>query len=57
MSMLSGRQLLLLRQMKSVNREEMAQNLKISVNEMTAYEYQLKSVPSELYQRWLALLK
>lgn len=57
MGMLSGRQLLLYRQMKMVSRRDLARRLDVSENDVTIYEYQLKPIPEELYRKWLARLK
>lgn len=57
MGMLTGRQLLLYRQMKMISRKDLAKNLEITENDVTIYEYQLKPIPEDIYKRWISRLK
>ncbi len=57
MGMLTGRQLLLYRQMKMIHRKDLAKSLGVTENEVTIYEYQLKPIPNVLYAKWLIVLK
>ncbi len=56
--MLTGRQLYLLRvRDKNLSDEQLSELLNISVNEIIIFEYGLKPIDKEIYEKWEALFK
>ncbi|KNY24767.1 hypothetical protein [Pseudobacteroides cellulosolvens] len=56
--MLTGRQFYLLRTIdKKITREELSELLEITYNDVVLFENEKKTIPDELYDKWLKIVK
>jgi predicted transcriptional regulator len=55
--MLTGRQLYLLRiKDTDISDSQLAEMLGISINDILIYEYGIKEIPAEIYEKWKSIL-
>lgn len=56
--MLSGRQLYLLRDRKNhISDIELSKQVGLSVNDIIIYEYGIKPIPQDVYDKWIQILQ
>ncbi|MDD3706017.1 MAG: hypothetical protein PHC45_08155 [Clostridiaceae bacterium] len=57
MYMLTGRQLYLLRiKDTDISDSQLSEMLGISINDILIYEYGIKEIPAEIYEKWKSIL-
>ncbi len=55
--MLGGRQLYLLRTRKGISRDRLGAELGLPGNDLIIYENGIRSIPDELYNKWVEIIR